>query len=381
MKPRSMLLAHLESFVEGIALALERLNPELLQSSLLKRIQARFEIDLNRSVRRLSSLRDSVKQLPDDASLEGAWANLEGIRRTTEPVLAECLAFIEGALTRAQGIDGGLCRLTDSMLYELSGRTDIGWNRFTLLAGGEFVTGISDIVRIHFPDVTIWSLPIAAHEFGHYVAANLKDPTLKSMIDRESRSSPQYGRHLNEFFSDLFAAYTMGPCFGLACLLARFSPASASQESPTHPTLAHRMWWIVEALRTIEKLRAGPPLYQYITDQLEQSWRASVGAAGGTAEIGDQDARRLRRWLAEVLEAVDANLSGALYRGWLRAQELAEPLRRKQMPSLTPNDRIPDVLNAAWLCRSELDAGDSYQVTWLADNAFKLCGELVNDSD
>ena len=381
MKARSMLLAQIESSVEGIVQALNGLKPDKLDSALLERIQARFENDLKRSLNKLVQLRDSVKQLGDDGSLELPWGQLNNLRAGAAPVLEECLAFIEGALTRSQGVDGGLCRVTDSMLYELSRRTDIGWNRFTILAAGEFFASISGIIRINFPDLTFWNLPVAAHEFGHYVAANLKDPALRAMIDREKRTEPKYEAHLNEHFADLFATYTMGPCFGLACGLVRFSPASAFQRSATHPSFAHRVWWIVEALRSIEQLRGGPPLYDYIAGELEKSWQASLSAAGQNTQMEIEDTRRLRGWLAEMLEIVDGNLAGALYGGWLRAQALAASFRAKEVPALTRTDRIPDVLNAIWLCRSEQETADAYQISWLADKGFELCKQMVKDCD
>jgi hypothetical protein len=286
-----------------------------------------------------------------------------------------------GALTRAHGIDFGLCRLTDAMLYDLSARTDVGWNRFTIVADGEFFARLSGIIRIQFPDVSIWNLPVAAHEFGHFVASGWKDSALAGMIEREKRADRRYEAYLNEHFADLFATYTMGPCFAMVCGLVRFSPASAVLQSDTHPSAAQRMWWILEMLRLIDKSRAGPPLYQYITQQLEQSWTASLKAAGQEPGLSPADTLRLRGWLAEMLEAVKLNFSAGQYGGWLRAQEMAESFRQRQLPDLAGDDRIPDVLNAVWLCRSEQEPADGYKVTWLAQNALKLCGSLAGAAD
>jgi hypothetical protein len=82
-----------------------------------------------------------------------------------------------------------------------------------------------------------------------------------------------------------------------------------------------------------------------------------------------------------MLEAVKLNLSGGQYRGWLRAQEMAESFLRRHLPELAKNDRIPDVLNAVWLCRSQQEPSDGFQVTWLAESAFKLCDSLVGAAD
>src|ERR1035438_10508874 len=177
-------------------------------------------------MQKVTALRESVRQLPAEASLEIAWAQHDGLRREAETVISECLAFMGGALTRAHGIDFGLCRLTDAMLYDLSTRTDVGWNRFTIVADGEFFARLSGIIRIQFPDVSIWNLPVAAHEFGHFVASRWKDSALAGMIEREKRADRRYEAYLNEHFADLFATFTVGPCFAMVCGLVRFFPAS-----------------------------------------------------------------------------------------------------------------------------------------------------------
>jgi hypothetical protein len=378
MNARSTLLAQIDSLVNSIDEAMSRLKPSQVDSRLLERVQARFQGDLNRELKQVVSLRDRVRLIPADASLEISWGAYEHLRSQTEAVLSECLAFIEGALARSHKIDGGVCRLTDSMLYELSRRTDIGWDRFTILAEGEFFAGLSGIIRIRFSDVTIWNLPVSAHELGHFVAATWKDPTLADLIGREKRKDTRYEAYLKEHFADLFATYSMGPCFPLACGLSRFSPVHAFQENATHPAEAQRMWWILETLRSIDQLRrGGPPLYTNVVDQIEKSWTASLSAAGQVAAIDSSDTVRLRSWLAELLDAMDTNLSVARYGGWLRAQDMAESLRDRKAPNLAENDRIPDVLNAAWLCRSEAEPPDGFYVTWLENNACKLCGQLA----
>ena len=380
MNTRSILLGQIDSSINSVGQALDHLKPGQLDSGLLQRVEARFNIDLNKALRQLRSLHDDVCQLPQQAPLESGWARYLGLRREAEAVLRECLAFIEGVLARMHAIDGGFCRLTDAMLYDLSRRTDLGWSRFTILADGEFFAGLSGIIRIRFPDLTIWNLPISAHEFGHYVAQAMKDSTLAEMIEREKRKDARYEAYLKEHFADLFATYSMGPAFAFLCGLLRFSPPSAFHKGATHPSHAHRMWWILEALRSMDKAQGGgPPLYAYIIGQIKEFWTASLAAAGQTNALEEADLSRLRQWLAELFDAADLNFSGVHYRGWLRAQDLAQEFRSKRVPTLNNDDRLPDVLNAAWLCRSEAENG--YFVSWLADEAFKLCTELAGRAE
>src|SRR5262249_25101640 len=157
-------------------------------------------------LKRLGALEKQVQQATD---LNTSWERFQTIRCECEQTLHECLAFIEGALARTGGIDAGLCRLGDAMLYELSRETGIAWNRFTILADGEFFAGLSGIIRLRFADVSLWSLPICAHEFGHFIGQEMKDTTLSDMIAREKRKDPRWDSYLQEHFADLFATYSV----------------------------------------------------------------------------------------------------------------------------------------------------------------------------
>jgi hypothetical protein len=125
----------------------------------------------------------------------------------------------------------------------------------------------------------------------------------------------------------------------------------------------------------------GRPLYAYIIGQIEESWTASLSAAGQTGALDEADISGLSQWLAELFNAVDLNFLGVRYRGWLRAEDMAQQFRAKGVPALSNDDRVPDVLNAAWLCRSEAENVEGYYVSWLADEAFKLCTELAGRAE
>src|SRR5262249_44677181 len=103
------------------------------------------------------------------------WGELSQLMRDAAPVFDECLAFVQGSWARRHDLDEGLCTMADDLLEDLAYRSDIGWTRFTLLATSEFYRDTADIIRIAYPDVSFWSLPLAAHEFGHYIGPELVD--------------------------------------------------------------------------------------------------------------------------------------------------------------------------------------------------------------
>ena len=109
------------------------------------------------------------------------------------PLFEESLALVEGALVRGAKLDNGLCQIADALLDELRTKADVAWGRFTILAEGEFFGEMAQIIRLRFPEVSIWNLPIAAHEFGHFVGPELKQPgpfgTFRYPFQEELRKS------------------------------------------------------------------------------------------------------------------------------------------------------------------------------------------------
>ena len=127
-------------------------------------MRGRFGNDLLGLRNRCQSLRLRIQGV----SIEAGRGQLEKLQGDASNLLGECLAFLEGGLVRAAGLDGGVCALADKMFEALNDQTDLGWQRFTLVAAGEFYSTLSGIVRLRFTDTDIWSLPVAVHEFGHF---------------------------------------------------------------------------------------------------------------------------------------------------------------------------------------------------------------------
>jgi hypothetical protein len=139
------------------------------------------------------------------------------------------------------------------------------------------------------------------------------------------------------------------------------------------------MWWILETLRLMDNKPFSP--YSDVTAQIGGCWTASLAASGQSKGLEEPDGRRLGRWLAQLFAVVDLHFSRLRYSGWRRAQDLAEELRESQIPKLKTNDCISDLLNAAWLCRSQVENANSYFISWLTEQSLKLCMELIDKAD
>jgi hypothetical protein len=342
-------------------------------SKLLRRVHGRFENDLLGLRNRCLSL---SKRIANEDPGEAAWAQFGKLQAEAWELMKECLAFLEGALVRKAGIDGGVCDLADAMLYELSEKTDMCWQRFTLAAAGEFFSTISGIIRLRYTDTDIWNLPIAAHEFGHFVSST---GIFKEEFDEITRvqkgKKPSYESHLRELFSDLFATYALGPSLVLNCALLRFSPVGAYQEASTHPSASQRIWWMLETLAKMDESE-GNPTHNAVAAEVKEAWTAAVKAAGENEVLSDDEISRLRGWLAELYDLVDSRIPGVRYRSFLRAQEYIQAFRNDQGPQLRDEDQIPDVLNGAWGYRLGAASAKGYEVDQIGKKAFAICATI-----
>jgi len=376
MTAADLLISQIKAVEQSLERASESLGAQQAAdgSGLLPLVRGRFGNDLLGLRDRCRSLRTRVQ---GGASAETGWANLVKLQKDSSELLRECLAYFEGSLVRRAGLDSGVCALADKMLDELSQKTDLGWQRFTLVAAGEFYSTVSGIVRLRFTDTSVWSLPVAAHEFGHFVSATPRFAEFKELTDGEKLKNPRYESHLREFFSDLFATYALGPSLALSCALLRFSPAGAFDESDTHPSNAQRIWWMLETLASMDKTEADP-MYDSIAAKIRAGWGAALKAAGLSETISDAEVARLRPWLLDLYDLVNSRVPMVRYRNILRAQEMYQAFRNGQTPSIRNEDGIPDVLNAVWLYRLNMTDFNPYELDQIGEKAFQMCANIAN---
>lgn len=142
------------------------LSNSLIHSELRQAIDSRFHNLLNKWERRLEIALKLANSVPDDA-LNTVWKDLQADRKECDAIFEEFLACLGGALIRQAQLDNGVCTIADKILADLSSRSDIPWTRMTILGEGDFFADMTEIIRLRFPEFTIWNLPIVGHEFGH----------------------------------------------------------------------------------------------------------------------------------------------------------------------------------------------------------------------
>ncbi len=153
---------------------------------------------------------------------------------------------------------------------------------------------------------------------------------------------------------------------------------------PDHPSADQRVYLMLKALeRMDDNHQMHEARYAPVIERLRTAWRSCLADAGQAAGPAPADADRLDRWFDDLYRLINTELSVARYRGWARAVGLVPKLRGGAGRSPTPagEDRLADVLNAAWLGRLEIKGPDQSAVDRVGERALVLCRQIVERDD
>lgn len=376
-----LLLSQIDSLSQQLARVETAIQSEKLDAGLRARVGARFDLLLSQSRREIADLR---RQAAGGGAAANCWQEFAKIEAQCRGLFDECLAFIQGALARAAGVDGGICAQADRLLDELAALADIPWNRFTLLDTGEFYRETAEIIRVRFPELSFWELPVAAHEFGHFVGPRLWErengrmeyPFQKMLDAADAGLQPgslqehtKEWRHLHEHFADLFAAYSLGPAYACSFILLRLNPLYAGRDGPAHPSAARRVHAILWALRRMDEAEAVFRPFREVIEMLQDLWNQALDDAGQPAQLGDIEIYRLQEKLEKLFAILQSLTPARLAYGhadWLRAGRLSTGLLEDRPPRpAEPDPAVThrDVLNAAWYSRLLLGRSAAIRLT------------------
>jgi hypothetical protein len=319
--------------------------------------------------------------------------NLEECERRLgegEDLVGETLAYLAAAGARSVGLDQGTTTLALRWLDQLSAAMGLPKVAVVIPAVTEITGMVSSVMRLRVPSDGVWGLPVAVHEYGHFVAAHL---TRRQIVEAVTRSvtpvedllhrastnaeRPVLYAHGHELFADAFAAATAGPAYTHYCIGYRFSPATVP--TATHPSTARR---IRVQLAVLNQMASADPTY-YLSSEvlaLQKRWDGMFAAAGVPPNVpADSELDQLESDLVSlVLE--DEILKRVLYDDHMSASALAER-------ELQTEERftVAHIINAAWSARSLVertvtDPGEAAErINILAARAYNLLGKVIAD--
>jgi hypothetical protein len=332
--------------------------------------------DLTRKCDEAERLRNELDQLSkrkdvDENLLESA-KQIEPLtvnnyfqkKKRIDAVFSEYVDLLRGVALRSAGFGDNDAQLGDLFLIadqlpSLWGRVN-GWEWQSLaVPSRQDGSGSSEamVLRVGFPEWTVWALPFVQHGFGHVFAK------------RRQVAGPGPDDAINAAaLADALATVATGPAYACAALLLRLDPAEVT--GPTEATV--RSATILVTLKRIAEADPDGPV-AILTDRLCSEWREAVTAASGdvdafdsamaaplSADLADRARRALlgppvgdpaqplwlRRW------GTITTWAGHLQEGQHEQIHLADP-------AITGGDRrmtLIFMLDAAWLARVGTEA-------------------------
>ncbi len=341
---------------------------EALETRLINRA-AVLKTDLNGLTESLAAGTQTPNQIWQELTVKFEEAQQE--------VFPEYVDFLGGLALRESGFDGGMSHIADELMERCS-RVAADWASLTIPARDEArgVTATA-MIRLGFPEWTIWSLPLAAHEFGYLVAAITEvQEQVHKVLEPAGLED-----HTETFIADAFATYAMGPAYVAAQVFFRFNPLSANVVSGI--SIDALRFEVV--LRMLDKMSAGARTdmkqpYQWTINQLRKGWADALEDTQEPEAELESLRQAIDRCATHVYSYLANNSSVAYDPGrWERILGWSGCLQSGAVADieLDCKEELRDVLNAAWWCRLHLD--DPSQAPHLKEAARDLWDRILTE--
>lgn len=349
----------------------------MLRDSVFDSFPERDEV-LNRLRRPFDEQRQRLADAMNAATTRSAWGHLDSARLGSVGPLKEALALLGGMLLRQANLDDDVSLMADVLQRDLKTHLQkVPWPMAAVPDVEERYHRVSELIRIRFPDASIWCLPVVAHEVGHAVVAGFVEIDKGSMGNQlafQEEFKPDTER---EMVCDVIATLALGPAFVSACLLLRFMPGTAAQVYDSHPAereRAHVMLWVLRAMSC-----ETPADFERTADWLELAW---FGALEG-AKVRRPPAitrSRLDKLAQKIYTATTTRLSDLPYASMATFVDLADDLGAGRDPTVSDETTMIDALNAVWLVRRRNWGEDGQLDPASAAACHRLCRAVAQAS-
>ena len=292
-----------------------------------------------------------------------AWRLFTGCVAKCQELFAEYLDLVRGVLVRNAGLDQELFRIADDLVRHTRFK-EYSWDSLTIPASRERrdMTA-ARLIRIGFPEWTVWMVPLAAGELGFIFAdrypdvdEEVVDPVFEEVTAHgadasESEGGPPIDKtEIRAWVADAFATCVTGPAYVWAAMLLR--------ADPTSPVDQRRVAVMVEVLELLASELYDPGRnFVEVADRTRMYWSVALAQANtGQGPVEPPWFANVRKVVADaVFDRVRSPLTAdrwpfaALVADWfleLRpAQAIADELHHGQ---------LTEVLLAGWMARLRL---------------------------
>jgi len=330
--------------------------------------------------------------------VDTAWPSYGHAVSYADRLRNEVFCYIAGAMLRRDGIDGGVGRVADLLLDELTARSGLANRLMTTLSfttGEESLDRTINLVRLRFPGAGVWDLPVVAHEFGHYLLREC--PAVRDDGERPFASlvsglagrngipddeggipdDEQAAARIEELFADVCATYALGPAYPLAAAAFRVPHLALDTDSPTHPRWRYRMAAMVETLRWMAE-EAG--LHGVVVDRWVRPLRDALPENDAGDGISPAAADRMERQVDRMTHELARHAAGLRYFMDDTPDRVAAELARGSAPvdtRLPAGCTVAHVLDGAWRWRlSHPDANSAADLDAVNATVVALCERI-----
>jgi hypothetical protein len=323
--------------------------------------QSSLQLECNELHRLVKVLRTDLDSGDLDAQAQRRlWTEYEDLLITRgRPLFGEYVDFLGGLTMRDTGLDDRVCEMTDVLLAGFT--TVTGYYLPIPSRTAALSSALDSVVKLGFPEWSMWGVPLVAHEVGLALTRNPKAVDVTTLLEATDRkwSGKANRARLAELFADVFGAYTIGPAYGYAALMLRLHPHHDEQPGDDEARDVDRARLILDALSA-----DSDPGTTFSTEvgRLRDTWEEAVVTLAGTERASEARAEvigpsREEDWLDDYVQAVRVLLTkrGALQPfdevRWARAATTWADLSAGTRKMNENTDDVLAVLNQAWAAR------------------------------
>lgn len=302
---------------------------------------------------RASVLQSGVAGIEADPTSADAWKRLTELETDAiTRVFNESIELLGGIALRDTRFDADICELADELIRSMRASGSYP----SVIPGGisSMMMTLERIIRLRFPEWTLWALPFAAYEFWLVSAHKQFDEGLDRVLAGHGARATGNAQ-LQRCLGDAFATYIMGPAYAFAAMTMLLNPDHAEDD--------------LRAQAILGMLRAMDPAapngfaesYRTLAGQLEDAWKAARAAAlNGAGVVGDAGTAAASVQVAVLTLSNDLRNFGYTrfdVAEWKAVGDWVKPLLEGRIADipLSPGHDLRHVLSAAWRARVDSD--------------------------
>ena len=342
------------------------------------------------------------------ASGPAEWRRYTDIYHASQELFRDSLELIGGLALREKLLDQEICRLTDELILNCA-ESMMTTTSPTIPAHLELPPRIlRRVVRMRYPEWTIWTVPLAAYEFGHIAVREIDE--LKKYCAKQAEDALRPGQSADSddgidndqlqratssvavLMADAVATYTLGPAYACPALLLQFSPIADEPGTEFGPSGTQRATLVLGILEGMGQGRKPDDVnaFDIVLKELGKRWDAIQQPEDATSQpitLDPQDVLDIFSQQLDYLRPVrypTGRLNEHIYGGWTVARQweehwenqLSNHTGRLTTPEISSNGKLRDGLNAAWLCRLRTDPES---LPYVETAAQELCLAIIGE--